>query len=144
MNTLRATTELVGRVLLLILFLYSGIKKVTGYSATLAYMASAGVPGGLLPLVIALEMLGSVAIIVGWQTRVVSILLAGYTLLAAALFHNHFSDQIQAVMFLQDLSIAGAFLMLAANGSGPLSFDARRANEINQGRRGDALTVIRS
>jgi putative oxidoreductase len=124
---LRGTTELIGRVLLMILFLYSGAGKISAYSATVAYMASARVPGMLLPLVIAVEILGSIAIIVGWQTRVVSILLAGYTLVAAALFHNHFSDQVQVVMFLKNVSIAGAFLMLAANGSGPLSVEARRA-----------------
>ena len=123
----RSATELIGRVLLMVLFLYSGIGKIRAYSATLAYMASAGVPGELLPLVITLEILGSIAIILGWQTRVVSILLAGYTLVAAVLFHNHFSDQVQAVMFLKNVSIAGAFLMLAANGSGPLSVDVRRA-----------------
>ena len=126
MITLRGATELLGRVLLMILFLYSGIGKINAYSASLGYMASAGVPGELLPLAIAVEILGSVAIILGWQTRLVSILLAGYTLVAAVLFHNHFSDPVQAVMFLKNVSIAGAFLMLAANGPGPLSLDARR------------------
>lgn len=127
MTSFRGTTELIGRIFLMILYLYSGSTKISGYSATLGYMASAGVPGALLPLVIAMEMLGSVAIILGWQTRIVSVLLAGYTLIAAALFHNHFTDQVQVVMFLKNVSIAGAFLMLAANGPGPLSVDARRA-----------------
>ena len=127
MTMLRGTTELVGRIFLMILYLYSGSTKISAYPATLGYMASAGVPGAFLPLVIALEILGSVAIILGWQTRIVSILLAGYTLIAAALFHNHFSDQTQLIMFLKNVSIAGAFLMLAATGPGPLSVDARRA-----------------
>jgi putative oxidoreductase len=126
MITLRSTTELFGRILLMSLFLLSGVGKVTAYAATAGYMASVGVPGALLPLVIATEILGSLAIILGWQTRVVSLLLAGFTFASAVLFHNNFADQIQMIMFLKNLSITGAFLMLAANGAGPLSLDARR------------------
>jgi putative oxidoreductase len=125
--TLRSASELVGRILLMSLFLLSGLGKIGAYSATTGYMASVGVPGALLPLVIATEVLGSVAIILGWQTRVVSLLLAGFTLLSGVLFHNNFGDQVQMIMFLKNLSITGAFLMLAANGAGALSLDARKA-----------------
>jgi putative oxidoreductase len=124
--TLRSTTELFGRILLMSLFLLSGLGKIGAYTATAGYMASVGVPGALLPLVIAVEVLGSIAIILGWQTRVVSLLLAGFTLASGVLFHNNFADQIQMVMFFKNLSIAGAFLMLAANGAGALSLDARK------------------
>ena len=126
--TLRSASELLGRVLLMSLFLLSGLGKISAYTATAGYMASAGVPGALLPLVIATEVLGSLAIILGWQTRVASLLLAGFTLLSALLFHNNFADQVQMIMFFKNLSITGAFLMLAANGAGVLSLDARRAN----------------
>jgi putative oxidoreductase len=125
--TLRSTSELVGRVLLMSLFLLSGLGKISAYAATQGYMASVGVPGALLPLVIATEVLGSIAIILGWQTRVVSLLLAGFTLASAVLFHNNFADQIQMIMFFKNLSITGAFLMLAVNGAGALSLDARKA-----------------
>ncbi len=125
--TLRSTSELAGRILLVTLFLLSGLGKIGAYTATAGYMASVGVPGALLPLVIATEVLGSIAIILGWQTRIVSLLLAGFTLLSAVLFHNNFADQVQMIMFLKNVSIAGAFLMLAANGAGALSLDARKA-----------------
>jgi putative oxidoreductase len=125
--TLRSTTELFGRILLMSLFLLSGLGKIGAYAATAGYMASAGVPGALLPLVIAVEVLGSIALILGWRTRVFSLLLAGFTLATAVLFHNNFSDQMQMVMFLKNLSITGAFLMLAANGAGAFSLDARKA-----------------
>jgi len=125
--TLRSTTELVGRILLMSLFALSGLGKLGAYAATAGYMASVGVPGALLPLVIATEVLGSLAIILGWQTRVVSLLMAGFTLLSGVLFHNNFADQIQMIMFMKNLSITGAFLMLAANGAGALSLDARKA-----------------
>jgi putative oxidoreductase len=117
----------VGRVLLSVLFLLSGLGKLGAYAATAGYMASVGVPGALLPLVIAVEILGSVAILLGWQTRVVALLLAGFTLATGVLFHNNFADQVQMIMFLKNLSITGAFLMLAANGAGALSLDARNA-----------------
>ena len=125
--TLRNATELSGRILLTSLFLLSGLGKITAYAATAGYMASVGVPGALLPLVIVTELLCSLAIILGWQTRVVSLLLAGFTLVTGALFHNNFADQIQMVMFLKNVSIAGALLMLAANGAGRLSLDSLRA-----------------
>jgi putative oxidoreductase len=127
MITLRSTTELFGRILLMVLFLLSGVGKITAYTATAGFMASIGVPGALLPLVIATEILGSLAIILGWQTRVVALVLAGFTLATGVLFHNNFADQIQMIMFMKNLSITGAFLMLVANGAGPLSLDARRA-----------------
>ncbi len=119
--------ELGGRILLASLFLLSGLSKLTSYGATAAYMTATGVPAALLPIVIATEVLGSLAIILGWHTRMTAFLLAGFTLLAAALFHNNLGDQMQMIMFLKDISITGAFLMLVANGAGPLSLDRRRA-----------------
>lgn len=119
--------ELGGRFLLASLFLLSGLTKLSAYGATAGYMASMGVSSALLPLVIATEVLGSLAIIVGWHTRIAAFLLAGFTLIAGAIFHNNFGDQIQTIMFLKDISIAGAFLILVANGAGPLSLDYRRA-----------------
>jgi putative oxidoreductase len=124
-STLRNTTELVGRVLLATLFLMSGVGKIAAYSATAGFMAASGVPGALLPLVILTEVGGAIAIIAGWQTRIVSILLAGFTILAALAFHNNFADQTQMIMFMKNVSIAGAFLTLAANGAGRYSLDAR-------------------
>jgi putative oxidoreductase len=90
-------------------------------------MASVGVPSVLLPVVIATEVVGATAIIVGWQTRITAFLLAGYSLLTALVFHTNFADQIEMIMFLKNVSIAGGLLLLVANGAGPLSLDRRRA-----------------
>ena len=119
--------ELLGRLLLVTLFLMSGFGKLSAYEATAGYMASVGVPALMLPLVILAEIGGALAIAAGWQTRLVAMLLAGFTLVTAFLFHNNFADQTQMIMFLKNVSIAGAFLMLAANGAGRFSLDARRA-----------------
>ena len=123
--TLKNTTEVLGRVLIAALFLLSGMGKITAYTATAGYMASVGVPGAILPLVIATEVLGSLAIILGWKTRIVAVLMAGFTLLTGIVFHNNFADQIQMIMFLKNVSITGAFLLLAVNGAGPLSLDRK-------------------
>ena len=127
MTSTQNFAELGGRILLATLFLLAGLSKLTAYAGTAAYMASAGVPSFLLPLVIALEIGGGLAIVLGFQTRVVAFLLAGFSLVSAALFHNNFADQIQMIMFLKNVAIAGAFLMLVANGPGPLSLDRRGA-----------------
>jgi putative oxidoreductase len=115
------------RVLLATLFLVTGVGKLGAYDATAGYMASVGVPGALLPLVIATEVLGALAIIVGWKTRIVAFLLAGFTLLSALIFHNNFADQIQMIMFLKNLSIAGGLLLLVVHGAGRISVDQRAA-----------------
>jgi putative oxidoreductase len=127
MNTVQKVSELAGRGLLAVLFLLSGLGKISAYAGTAGYMSSVGVPGALLPVVIATEVLGALAIIVGWKTRVIAFLLAGFTLLSAVIFHNNFGDQVQMIMFLKNVAIAGGFLLLVANGAGPLSLDRRLA-----------------
>jgi putative oxidoreductase len=110
-----------------VLFLLSGVGKIGAYAATAAYMSSVGVPSVLLPVVIATEVVGATVIILGWQTRITAFLLAGYSLLTALVFHTNFADQIEMIMFLKNVSIAGGLLLLVANGAGPLSLDRRRA-----------------
>jgi putative oxidoreductase len=121
--------EVSGRFLLALLFLVSGLGKLGAYSATAAYMSATGVPGAWLPAVIAIEIFGSLAIVLGWKTRVVALLLAGFSVLTAFVFHHNLADQTQMLMFFKNLSIAGGLLLLAANGAGPLSLDQRAAKQ---------------
>lgn len=127
MNQIQILAAPAGRVLLATLFLLAGVQKIGGYEGTVAYMASQGVPGFALPLVIALEVLGALAIILGWQTRVVAFLLAGFSLVSGLLFHLKPDDAMQMTMFLKNVSIAGGFLLLVAHGAGAYSLDNRRA-----------------
>ena len=94
---LRGAADLVGRSLLASLFVISGLGKLAAYAGTAGYMESVGVPGALLPLVIALEVL----------------------------FHSNLGDEIQQIMFLKNFALAGGFITLAARGAGGWSIDNR-------------------
>lgn len=115
-----------GRALLSIIFIWAGYEKLTGFSGSQAYMAKFGVPGQLLPLVILTELGGGLAILLGWKTKYVAIALAGFTLLAALIFHTDFASKTQLIMFIKNLAISGGFLVLAASGPGACSLDGRK------------------
>lgn len=119
-------SQFVARLFMGQIFLVSGIFKISGYEGTQGYMDAMGVPGMLLPLVILLEAGGGLAIIAGWQTKLVSIALAAFTVVAAVIFHNNFSDQMQMIMFMKNIAIAGGFILLAVHGAGGYSLDSRR------------------
>ncbi len=122
------TFNLVGRLLMAQIFLLAGFNKITGYAGTQGYMEAMGVPGALLPLVIALEIGGGLALVLGFQTRLAALALAGFTLVSGLLFHNNFADQMQMIMFMKNLAMAGGLLILAGHPVlGTLSLDARRA-----------------
>jgi len=128
MNQLQTIAAPVARILLSLMFVTSGFSKVSGYAATQGYMEAMGVPGALLPLVIAVELLGGLAVILGWQTRIAAFLLAGFSLLSALLFHANFADQMQMIMFMKNISIAGGFLMIVSLGGGAFALDNRSNN----------------
>ena len=123
LTTLNTFAPVAGRLLISIIFLMAGISKITGYAGTQAYLESAGVPGLLLPLVIGLEILGAVALMIGYRTRLAALLLAGFTVVSALLFHNMFVDSSQTIMFMKNLAIAGGLLLLVANGPGLVSVE---------------------
>ena len=121
---MNATSSLLGRLGLSLIFIISGWGKIAGYAATQQYMEAMGVPGGLLPLVIALELGGGLAILGGAFTRWIALALAAFSLASAALFHGNLGDAAQAIHFWKNVAMAGGFLMLVANGAGALSLDA--------------------
>ena len=131
MSNLSNAADLIGRILIAAVFLLSGIGKISGYGATQGYMAANGVPGGLLPLVIAVEVLGALAIIAGYRTRLVAAVLAVFTLAAGLLFHNVPGDEMQQIMLLKNVAIAGGFLILFARGAGAWSLDGWALTRIN-------------
>jgi putative oxidoreductase len=115
--------SLVARVFASAIFIIAGYGKLgAGYAGTQAYMASMGVPGGLLPLVIALELGGGIALLLGFQTRLVAFLLAGFCISAALIFHTG-ADQMQHIMLMKNFAMAGGLLAFTMFGAGRLSLD---------------------
>jgi len=124
---------LLGRLMFAALFLPAGIAKLTGFSGTVGYIASAGLPAPAAGAVLALlvEILGSVALIVGFQTRISALVLAVFTLGASVFFHPYWSvpaDQVMVtqLLFFKNIAVIGGLLVLAAHGAGGWSLDARR------------------
>lgn len=115
---------LLARLLLGHIFLLAGIGKLTGYAGTQGYMESMGVPGALLPLVILLEIGGSLAVLLGALTRWAALALAGFCVAAALIFHRDWSEQVQMIMFMKNFAMAGGFLLLYVQGAGAFSVDA--------------------
>jgi putative oxidoreductase len=119
---------LIARILVAHIFLLSGLSKLgAGYASTQGYMESMGMPGILLPLVVALEIGGGLGLIIGFFTRWIALALAGFCIVGAAIFHHDFADQTQMIMFMKDLAMAGGLLLLYAHGAGLFSVDAKRA-----------------
>jgi len=125
-STLNSATQLTGRVLMSFIFIMAGISKIGAYAGTQGYMESMGIPGILLPLVILLEVGGGLAVLVGWQTRVAAFLLAGFRVVSAIIFHANFADQMQSILFMKNIAMAGGLLFLVAGAAHGWSIDDKR------------------
>lgn len=117
-----------GRVLIALIFLFSGFEKLMAPAATLQYIASAGIP---LPQVaygitLLVELVGGLCLLLGFQARLAALVLALFSLAAALRFHNNFADQNQMLHFLKNLAIAGGLLQVFAFGPGAFALDRRR------------------
>jgi putative oxidoreductase len=115
------------RALMAAIFILSALSKLGAAAATQGYMAAFGLPGVLLWPTVALELGGGVLLLIGLFTRPVAVLLAGFSLVTAFIFHNQVADQIQMVMFLKNLAMTGGLLLLAKDGAPGFSIDALRA-----------------
>lgn len=118
-------SDLMARVFLAAIFFMSGVGKISAYAGTQGYMESQGVPGMLLPLVIGFEILVPVLLVIGWQTRYAALALAGFSIVTGLMFHFDFGDQMQSIMFMKNLAMAGGFILLFIHGAGELSLDSR-------------------
>jgi putative oxidoreductase len=130
MNKQYALAATFGRLLIAVIFLMSGFGKIANPQMTQGYIASAGLPFPLLAYLIAVgvEVGGGALLVVGFQTRIVGIVLAIFTVAAGLSFHHNFADQNQMVHFLKNIAITGGLLQVVAFGAGRFSLDARLAN----------------
>lgn len=117
------------RLFIAIIFLMSGLNKIGNYENTAYWMEAVGVPSLFLPIVIALEIVGGLAIILGWKARIFSFLLAGFCMLSAIVFHSNFADQNEMINFMKNIAIAGGFLTITINGAGSFSLDGRLSQQ---------------
>jgi len=127
MTSVQRYLPALGRLLIGILFVFSGIGKATDPAGTIGYIQSAGLP---LPAIaygvaLAVELLGGLLLIVGYRTRLVAVVVALFTLAAAIGFHNNFADQNQLIHFLKNIAIVGGLLQVVAFGAGAFSLDSK-------------------
>ena len=130
-----APVVVLARLLLALMFVMAGFSKFGDLGGTAGYIASKGLPLSqvLAFMTAALELIGGIALVIGFQARwaALTLALALFTLLVTVLFHNFWAmpaDQqfVQQLMFMKNLSIVGGLLMVFSLGAGPLSLDARR------------------
>ncbi|MEM1254008.1 MAG: DoxX family protein [Cyanobacteria bacterium P01_H01_bin.21] len=127
--TTQKYTPLIARTAIAIIFLNSGIGKLSNFGGTSEQIASAGLPlAGLVAVsTIAFQLLGGAALVLGYKARIGSWLLLAFLIPATLVFHNPIADPSQMTQFLKNLAIIGGLLMVVAYGSGPVSLDNRSA-----------------
>ncbi len=130
MTFLEKTGPLFGRVLIALIFVLSGVSKITGFDGTVGYIASKHLPFPALAAVAAIvvELGGGLLLMLGWRARLSAAAMALFTIAAAVLFHDFWAAapdaaQNQMIHFMKNLSMAGGLLMVVVHGSGPLSVD---------------------
>lgn len=119
---------LIGRILIAAIFLFSGLGKLAAPGATIGYITFVGLPAPMVAFVAAaaLEVIGGLLLIVGYQTRLVAALLAIYSIVTALVFHHAFGDQNQVFHFLKNFAIAGGLIQVMAFRASAFSLDGRR------------------
>ncbi len=130
MKAIENTANLIGRFLMASLFLPAGVTKLMGFDGTIAYFGSLGLP---MPFIVAIavifiEILGGLALIVGYKVKLSAIILALFTLGASLIGHAYWAvpaDQafVAKLLFYKNIAIVGGLLILASVGAGRLSMD---------------------
>lgn len=131
--TLQNPLALVGRLLLASLFLPAGIGKLMGFAGTVGYISSVGMPLPAVSAALALtiEILGAIALVLGWGTRFAALVLAFFVLVASFYFHAFWAvppeqHMVMKLLFTKNIAVVGGLLVLAAFGAGAWSMDGAR------------------
>lgn len=111
---------LAGRTLMAAIFILAGANKAFNPQETIGYISSVGLPLPQLAFAgaVAVELLGGIALLIGFRARTAALALAAFSVASAAIFHNQLGDQTQFVMFFKNLAMAGGLLFVAAFGPG--------------------------
>lgn len=118
-------TALAGRISLALIFIMSGIGKITDFEGTRAYMSAYGMPLTWFFAIgaIALELGGGISLIAGFLTRLGALALIVFLIPTTLIFHTDFADKLQVIMFMKNLAIIGGLLMVFSFGAGKISVD---------------------
>lgn len=133
LSTLQNPLALVSRLLFALLFLPAGIGKITGFAGTVGYISSVGLPMPTVAAAVAavVEIVGALALIFGFGTRLAALVLAFFTLVASFFFHAYWSvpadaQMVQQLLFFKNIAVVGGLLALTAFGAGAWSVDGQR------------------
>jgi putative oxidoreductase len=108
--------DLIGRIFISSIFLFSGVNKIFQYEGTVQWMEQGGVPEFFLIPAIVLEIIAPVLIIIGYKTRFAAGMLALFCMATALIFHFDLSNQMQIIALLKNLGLTGGLIFLIANG----------------------------
>ena len=127
--------NLLGRLMLVALFLPAGLSKLSAFEGTVGYIDSVGLPlpAAAAALAVVIEVVGSLALLLGFQTRIAAAVLAVFTLVASVFFHAFWAAApeqafVQQLLFFKNIAVTGGLLILATSGAGAWSLDAKRAS----------------
>jgi len=123
MSAIQTYAHPAGRILLALVFIVAGLGKLGDVQGFAGYMASGGLPTILAWPAIAFEIVAGLALLVGFQTRITALALAGFSIVTAIMFHFVPADQMQMAIFFKNFAMAGGYLMLVAHGAGAWSLD---------------------
>jgi len=125
MEWLKSLANLVGRILLVLIFLNSGLNKIGNFDGTAQYMTNYGMPSAsyFLFAAIIIELVGSITILLGYSARFGALLLLIFLIPTTIIFHTNFDDPTQIIHLMKNVSMFGGLLVLLAVGPGRFSLD---------------------
>ena len=128
-DSAQSAVPLIGRILLAVIFILSGVSKLANPAGIQGYIASVGLPLPLLAYIVAVvvEIGGGALLLAGYRTRLAAAAMAVFTVAAAVFFHHAFGDQNQFIHFMKNIAITGGLLQVFAFGAGAFSVDNPRA-----------------
>ena len=115
--------DILGRIFLSTIFIIEGLRKLFFQEQTIEFMEAYGIPGILFFPSVIFEIFFPLLIIVGYRTKVASLVMILFILTVTIIFHTDFSNEMQLIAFLKNIAIAGGFLIIFARSTGKYSID---------------------
>ena len=117
--------DLLGRIFISTIFLFSALNKIKNYEETIEWMANYNLPNYFLAPTIVLEIIAPILIIIGYKTKIAAAALSIFCVTTAIVFYSNFDDQMQLIAFLKNIALSGGFLFLVINGAKGFCLDKK-------------------